>query len=186
MNRFELLPDEKIVIETPKHWRNYILPTIAAAACIAAVWLRIKDPWSSLVNKFLPGTIPQKVVLILSFAEAALLIILLAALCFAMVDTAYTRYYVTNKRIISVTGWFNVRIVEMRIDRVETVSLSQRPGERIFNSGDILCVCPGASIYLDDVFDARRFRQTVMRMVSEDVDALERRKEEERNSQHQV
>lgn len=182
MNRFELLPDEKIVIETPKHWRNYILPALTCALCLAAVWFRLRDPMSNVVNRFYPGTIPQKAVLVLSFAEAGVLLILLAALCFTMVDTAYTRYYVTNKRIISVSGWFSVRIIEMRIDRVETVSLSQRPGERIFNSGDILCVCPGASICLDDVYDARRFRQTVMRMISEDVDALQRRKAEERYS----
>lgn len=170
MNRFEPLPDEKIVLENPKHWKNYILPGLAVAACLAAVWLRLANPDASLLNYVSPGMVSPDIVLILSHGEAIVMLILILALCLSMVDTAYTRYYVTNKRIVSVSGWLNVRILEMRLDKCETVSLSQRISERLFNSGDILCVGAGSTIYLDDVYAARRFRQTIMQMLAKEIE----------------
>lgn len=166
MNRFELLPDEKIIIENPKHWKNYIIPAIAMCASLGGVALRLSRPLVSVVNLVVPGTLPDAVVLAASYAEAIIMVLLLAAVSAALVDLAHTRYYVTDRRIVSISGWLNVRMSDMLLERIETVSLSQKISERIFNSGDILCVSAGASLYLDDVYDARRFRQTVMEMMT--------------------
>lgn len=170
MNRFEQLPGETIVLANPKHWRNYILPTFAVFLCFAAMWLRLSHPEVNILNYVRPETVPGHVVLALSYGEALVLLTLVVALCLSMVETACTRYYVTDKRIVAVSGWLNVRIMEMRIDKCETVSLSQRIGERIFDSGDILCVGAGSTIYLDDVYSARRFRQTIMRIIAKKIE----------------
>lgn len=162
MNRFELLPDEKILLDNPKHWRNYILPVATLCLAFAGLWFRLAHPEKNLVNMLSPGFLPAGVVQVMSYVEAMTMLIIIMAVGLDMVNTAYTRYYVTNKRIIAISGWFRVRVSEMLLDRCESVSLSQKVSERIFNSGDILCVSAGASIYLDDVYDARRFRQTIV------------------------
>jgi len=173
MNRFEPLPGEKIILENPKHWKNYILPGLAMAACLGGIALRLSHPEANVINLLMPGTIPAAAVLVISYGEAIVLMLLLVALGAAMVDLAHTRYYVTNRRIVSTSGWLNVRMSEMLLERVETVALSQKLSERMFNSGDILCVSAGASIYLDDVYDARGFRQRVMEeMTSIDQDKI--------------
>jgi hypothetical protein len=171
MNRFELMEDESIVIVNPKHWRNYIVPATAMLLALAAIAARLRHPGTSIINHLLgEAAIPLETVVVVSYAEAGMLLLLVVALGFAMVETAHTRYYVTTKRIIAESGWLSVRISEMLLDRCETVSMTQRVPERIFNSGDILCVSAGASIYLDDVYDARKFRQTIMKMMVKEED----------------
>ena len=163
MNRFELLPGEKIIIANPKHWKNYIGPVAAAVACLAAAVLKLTQPEFNAINWILGKQyVPEAAATVISRLEAVVLVVTAAAMALAMVSIAFTRYYVTNQRIVAVAGWLNVRTSEMLLDRCETVSLSQRISERLFNSGDLLCISAGASIYLDDVYDARRFRQTVM------------------------
>lgn len=167
MNRFDPLPDEHVIIENPKHWRNYILPVGCIALCLGGMALRLAYPEANLVNWFTKAdVIPEDIVNILSYVEAFVMLITMTVLFISVIDIAYTRYYVTNKRIISSAGWLNVRIADMLLERCETVSLFQRVSERLFNSGDILCASAGTSIYLDDVYDARRFRQTIMRMMT--------------------
>lgn len=163
MNRFEPLEDERVILEMPKHWRNYILPVVAMAAILGAIALRLAFPETSLLNRLAGDPLlPPTAILVASYAEAAVFAVLLVCVAFSVVALAYTRYYVTDKRVVSTSGWINVKVCDMLLERVETVSLSQRAWERVFNSGDILVVSAGASIYLDDVYDARRFRQTVM------------------------
>lgn len=158
---------ETIIIENPKHWKNYILPAVAMAACLAGMALRLAFPDASLVNHTNPGLIPDSLVMGISYIEAVTLAILTFAVGLTMIETAFTRYYITTRRVVAVNGWINVRMSDMLIERVETISLSQRWQERIFDSGDILCVSAGASIYLDDVYEARKFRQTVIEKMSE-------------------
>lgn len=163
MNRFEPLEDEHIILEMPKHWRNYILPVVAMGAILGAIAIRLAFPETSLLNRLArEPLLPTEAVQAISYLEATLFAVLLVCVSVSVVAIAYTRYYVTNKRVVSTSGWINVKVCDMLLERVETVSLSQRAVERIFNSGDLLVVSAGASIYLDDVYDARRFRQTVM------------------------
>ncbi len=167
MQRFELLPDEEIVIENPKHWKNYIMPCVLAFLCFAGAVMRINDTHLSLVNKLArTEVIPTGIVPTVSLIEAITLFLLVISLAVNMIDTAYTRYYVTTKRIISTSGFLNVRMNEMALEKCETVNLTQRFSERVFNSGDILCISAGASIYLDDVYHARDFKQTIMNMIT--------------------
>lgn len=171
MNRFELLPDEQIVIENPKHWKNYILPVLAMWLCLAAIALRLRYMDINILNELTGyAIIPEFAVTALSYIEVLTFLVMVAALAFALADIAYTRYYVTNKRIVATAGFLNVRQNEMMLERCETVFLSQKVSERVFNSGDILCISAGAHIHLDDVYDARRFKQTIMTMITKDED----------------
>lgn len=167
MKRFELLPDEEIIISNPKHWKNYLAPGLCIAACAVAGFLKLDNINYNAVNA-LTGhkVIPQGLVPYVSYLEAIVMALVIIGICIYMIDISYTRYYVTSKRIISSTGFLNVTMSEMMLDKCETVSLSQKLYERFFNSGDILCISAGASIYLDDVYDARKFKQTIVNILS--------------------
>lgn len=167
MNRFELLPDEAVILENPKHWRNYIIPVLAMALCLIVLVIRIRNPYDNMVNSVMekPLISPQHS-LYLCYVELALLGIAQLYIAYVMIETAFTRYYVTNRRIVVTEGFLNVRIAEMLISTCQTVSLSQKFIERLFNSGDILCISAGSNLLLEDVYRARAFRQTIMRMMA--------------------
>lgn len=160
--RINLLEGEKIILENPIHWRNYIAPVAAMIACLIGIALRLSYKEFNLINKIEPGTISKDMIYLFSYGEVIIMAILLLVLSIHLIKLAYTRYYLTNKRVIKITGWVNVLMSDMLLERIETISLSQRFFERIFDSGDLLCVSAGATIYLDDVYDARGFRQTVI------------------------
>ena len=167
MNRFELLKDEEILISTPKHWKNYIIPTLLLAVCGFLLWLRLTRDGillGSLVE-FIPVVIPAELVRMATYAEALALVAGIGFFAFTDLRSYYTQYYVTNKRIIISQGILNVDIAEMALEKCETVNLYQKLYERFFNSGDILCISAGASIYLDDVYDARKFKQTIINQI---------------------
>ncbi len=50
----------------------------------------------------------------------------------------------------------------MLISRCEMVYMNQNVYERMFNTGDILAVSAGANIFLDDVYNALKFKETVL------------------------
>ena len=50
VKRFELMEGESIILQSPKHWRNYIMLTLALSACVVATALRVTHPDISLVN----------------------------------------------------------------------------------------------------------------------------------------
>ncbi len=168
MQRFELLPEEHIIIENPKHWKNYIIPMFLMMVCAVGAILRMEYSDRIFLNEiFNMDILPLKYSNILSWIEAIVFLLVFIGLSASIIDTAYTRYYVTDKRIISSSGFLNVRINEMTLERCETVSMTQRIMERVFDSGDILCISAGASIYLDDVYHARQFKQTIIKMITE-------------------
>lgn len=162
MKRLELLDDEKIILVNPKHWRNYIVPCFILLLCFAAIVVKLKYPTLNIINIISPGLISEANITSLSYLEVSIMVLLIAAVYLSMITTAHTYYYVTNQRIVVVEGWINVRMSDMLLERCETISLSQRFWEGIFNSGDLLCISAGTQLYLDDVYDARHFRQVVI------------------------
>ena len=167
VKRFELMEGESIILQSPKHWRNYIMLTLALIACVVATALRVTHPDISLVNTITGmETIAPGTVRTISYVEAFTALLLLGGIILSIIDVAYTCYYVTDRRIVCTSGWINVRTSEMMISKCETVSMSQDIPERIFSSGDILCTSAGTSMYLDDVYQARQFRQTVLKQIN--------------------
>lgn len=167
MKRFEPLQNEKIILECPKHWKNYIVPVLVVMLCLGGMALRLVYPDKSIVNHFRPETFDQDTVYIFTYLEVIIMALVLLMVSISMVNIAYTRYYVTSHRVISTSGWVTIRTSDMLLERVETVYMSQRFSERLFRSGDIVCVSAGASLYLDDVYSAGRFLQTTLQKMTE-------------------
>ena len=168
MSAFEPLSDEFLVLRMSKHWKNYIAPTFSGILCLALLFLRIQFFEITLIDVLEREVhVPYEVAMCLSWFEFGILNLGLVLVVTRFLDVAYTRYYVTNKRIICCKGWLSVGFSDMLLDKCEYVGLSQTVWERMFGSGDIICVSPGARIYLDDVYHARKFRQTVMELLSQ-------------------
>lgn len=163
MQRFQLLEDEKILIEEPIHWKNYILPFTGIVATVYLMITRLINPDFSITNAVVgEQVISGDVQGLLTKIEALILALFTALLYLRVLQTMYIRYYITTKRIISVSGILTVMFQEMLISRCEMVYLNQSVTERLFESGDILCVSAGATILLDDVYEAVKFKQTIM------------------------
>ena len=61
-------------------------------------------------------------------------------------DTATTEIAVTNRRVIYKTGLVSRRTVEMNMDKVESVDVTQDIFGRIFDYGTVLIRGTGASL----------------------------------------
>lgn len=163
MKRFKPIEGEEILIEEPIHWKNYILPSILLGICTFAMLFRAYFPKESLINALLHGCyIDAEMQKILTGGEILFLAFFALQAFVKMMEVSYVRYYVTSKRIISISGILNIRIQEMLISRCEMVYMNQNVYERMFNTGDILAVSAGANIFLDDVYNALKFKETVL------------------------
>lgn len=168
MKRFEPLPDENVIIQEPKHWKNYIIPTLVAAACTVLLIMRAQRPTLNLIS-LLSGLepVPEDLQRTINFIEAFLLSVLAGLSYLQIIRTAYVRYYVTDKRIITISGIIAVTYQEMLLSHCEMVYLNQNIYERLFRAGDVLCVSAGAKLLLDDVYEAVRFKQTILKLLTE-------------------
>ena len=149
-----------ILIEEPIHWKNYILPFTGIVATVYLMITRLINPDFSITNTVVGEQVISGDVQGLLTKIEALILALFTALLYLKV--LQTMYYITTKRIISVSGILTVMFQEMLISRCEMVYLNQSVTERLFESGDILCVSAGATILLDDVYEAVKFKQTIM------------------------
>lgn len=166
MKRFVPISGEVVVLSSPKHWKNYIVPMLLMLVCLAALLLRLHFWGTTLVDVLRQSMkVPDQFVGLLCIGEVVILGLLMMSLLVKIVNVAYTRYYVTNRRVICSSGWMVVTLSDMMLDKCEYVGLNQRVWERLFNSGDIICISAGARVYMDDVYHARRFRQTVMELL---------------------
>lgn len=166
MKRFELIDGEKIVFEDTTHWKNYIFPLAGMFLSFVVFILRMRFPdvnvFALFTQKVNVNPAAQRC---LSGAEGLILIIFMASMFVRCIQVTYTRYYVTTKRIIAISGILRVYYQEMLLKRCEMVYLNQSFYERLFSSGDILCVSAGSNLYLDDVRRAQMFKQTILTML---------------------
>lgn len=176
MRRFETMIGETVIVSRPKHWKNHILPALSLLTCLAfasARWVfrshTILDLFpgftSTEVGRTLFGYVSGVKEFLVPVEMAVVLLVSLQALV-AIAGIAATRYYVTDRRVVATSGLLNVRVCEILIGRIETVELNESFYERLFGSGDILIVSAGTSIYLDDVYEARRFRMILIEQMT--------------------
>ena len=163
MRRILPLDGETVLIKENIHWREYLFPAAILAVSMILLLLRMKYPSTNLIN-ILTGKNMLKIRLpaILLLTEALFLLGAASAAWVRITKMLYVRYYVTDKRIICMSGIMEVSYQEMLISRCEMVFLHQSPVESFFGSGDILCFSPGARIQLNDVRNAIRFKQTIL------------------------
>ena len=166
--RFQLLEDEEVLIQEPIHWKNYIKPAVVMTMTLFLFLIRITWERYSIINEIAGRQIISDYwVVFISTVEELTFILLFMMMFSKVVTISYTRYYVTNLRIISISGVVNVYYQEMLLSRCEMVYLNQSAYERMYNCGDILCVSAGAQLFLDDVKDAVNFKQTILGILTQ-------------------
>lgn len=166
--RIELLEGERILIDEPIHWKNYLSSLLTMALGVFLILVRLDDKDASVLNWIMhrrvltPGQMRYVVT-----TEIVMLGLLIAGAFVRTVDISYIHYYVTNKRIIATSGVINRQFSEMLLNKCEMIYLNQNAYERMYSCGDILCVTAGSSLFLDDVKDAVAFKQRLMQLLSE-------------------
>ncbi len=166
--RIELLEGERIIIDEPIHWKNYLSSLLTMALGVFLILVRLDNKDASILNWIMhrrvltPGQMRYVVT-----AEIVMLGLLIAGAFVRTVDISYIHYYVTNKRIIATSGVINRQFSEMLLNKCEMIYLNQNAYERMYSCGDILCVTAGSSLFLDDVKDAVAFKQRLMQLLSE-------------------
>ena len=174
MKRFETLENERIIVEQGIHWKNYLAPMALMSICVFSLIFRAYFPEVSLINRALDGTVvPARYQPVLSGAEIALLGALALACVVSMIRTSLVRYYITDKRVVAVSGLLTINTSEMLLERIESVYIKQNIYERLYDCGDVLCVAPGSQVFLDDVADAGAFRNTILNMTRQSKRATE-------------
>ena len=166
------MKDEYIICSQPIHWKNYLLSSILMFVSIILISLRMGFPDKSLVNT-ITGTeiLDDTIVSVTMAVEVFGLCLIIAALYARIIRVITIRYFVTNKRIIKVSGFLTKQKTEMMISRCETVYMKENIYERIFNCGDLLCMAPGSSIILDDVSNVEVFKLHIMELINKNKDA---------------
>ncbi len=166
--RIELLEGERILIDEPIHWKNYLSSLLTMALGVFLILVRLDDKDASVLNWIMHRQIltPEHMRYVV-MAEIAMLALLIAGAFVRTVDISYIHYYVTNKRIIATSGVINRQFSEMLLNKCEMIYLNQNAYERMYSCGDILCVTAGSSLFLDDVKDAVAFTQRLMQLLSE-------------------
>lgn len=163
MRRFVPLEGENIIVQESIHWKNYILPGLLTLVSFVSLVFRSYFMDVSLINRIVgEGVVPPGMQKYLSFIEVLFLGFLTVEGAVALVRISFVRYYITSKRIVSTSGILRRNISEMFLDKCEMIYLNQSIYERLFRTGDILVVSAGAHLFLDDVYDALRFKQVVL------------------------
>lgn len=145
-----LLPDEKVRYATNIHWVIY-LPGLALLVLAALVY------WI--------GAQPVSAFYLWRWISIALLVAAAALLFRAWLRQWTTEIAVTDRRIIFKKGFIRRYTIEMHLDKVESVDVSQSILGRIFNYGDILIRGVGVGIEpLRDIGAPITFRSHVTAM----------------------
>lgn len=167
MKRFKLLPNETILVDAPIHWKNYLSSFLTIALSLFLLLVRIHLWDTSLLNLILKKAyIPNGINTVIEYIETGILALSIVSAFLRMMEISYIHYYITDKRIVSVSGVINRQFQEMILSKCEMVYLNQNAYERMYNCGDILCVSAGASLFLDDVRNAISFKEFLMILLS--------------------
>ena len=161
---------EKTIRSIGIHWKNYIFPVLVLALTEMSILIRYELMDVSLINAYLGGTIGAQPVTpeiqhLLSLMEIILLAALSLKSVFKIIETAYIRYILTDKRIIVKRGVLAKSENEMILSSCWNVQMTQSVYERIFNTGDILLCSAAASFYLDDVRKVKEFKTLIEQQI---------------------
>lgn len=116
--RIELLEGERILIDEPIHWKNYLSSLLTMALGVFLILVRLDDKDASVLNWIMHRQIltPEHMRYVVT-AEIAMLALLIAGAFVRTVDISYIHYYVTNKRIIATSGVINRQFSEMLLNK---------------------------------------------------------------------
>jgi uncharacterized membrane protein YdbT with pleckstrin-like domain len=115
-----LMKDEQVVHQTSLHWLVYSWPIVLG---IFGLFMLLASPPVGFVVLLLAGIIGLGVYITVRNAEFA----------------------VTNKRVIMKTGWLNRRSLELLLTKIESISVEQGLGGKLWGYGTIVISGTGGS-----------------------------------------
>ena len=160
------MENEKVIKSIGIHWKNYIFPSLVVALTELSILVRYQLMDVSVINTYLGKAIGARPVTpevqhLLSLMEIVLLAALLLKAIIKIIETAYIRYTLTDRRIIVKRGVLAKSENEMILSSCWNVQMTQSLYERLFNTGDLLLCSAAASFFLDDVRNVREFKALI-------------------------
>lgn len=124
-----LSPGEQVESEFRPHWKMLITPV---ALLLLAVVVAVTFAVMADVEGTLGWVIPLLAVLLgIGFGVKS------------WVDWLFTKYIITNERLVIREGLIARRGKEIPLERIDNVAFSQTVGERLLNSGDLIVESAG-------------------------------------------
>src|SRR5580698_4097731 len=163
-----LVEGETLIFETRHHWFILLGPLLlslflgGAGVALQMGALEPKSSMSSAVDN-LNSTMGTQGMLILG---GALLLVALIILVYGMAKRNATEMGVTNRRVLIKTGLTSQRTLDMMLSKVESISVSQTLGGRMFGYGSVMVRGTGGtpeSFVM--IAHPQEFRQSVQKQV---------------------
>ncbi|HEX5460458.1 MAG TPA: PH domain-containing protein [Steroidobacteraceae bacterium] len=133
-----LVPGETVVYHTRLHWtvmlRHFLLGLLLLAGSGALLSYLFNHPGLSNTNEHLTEG-----------GAAALLVCGIAAIIAGMVRRNATEMAVTNRRVMVKQGLVNRKTIEMLLNKVETIEVSEPMAGRMLGYGSITIVGTGGT-----------------------------------------
>ncbi|HDH03813.1 MAG TPA: PH domain-containing protein [Actinobacteria bacterium] len=124
-----LSPGERVLTEFRPHWKLLIAPV---ALLLLSIVVAIAFASVTEISGIVGVAVPVGVVLLgLGFGAKS------------WVDWFFTKYIITNERLVIREGLIARRGKEIPLERIDNVSFSQTVGERILRSGDLIVESAG-------------------------------------------
>ena len=121
-----LLPNEAVTYRTTLHWKVYVWPvTFSALVCVPLMVLALRSEHKPLAA-----------------APAFVIVVLLVT---AFVKRSSAEYAVTNKRVIAKVGVMQTRSVELMLNKVEGITVTQGLMGKVFGYGEIVITGSGGT-----------------------------------------
>lgn len=125
-----LLPGEKVIFKTNRHWLDLAVPLFSITTVCAS--------YITLMPLFFPEDISILRELTLAFIASCLFLMIVVFLNWYCI-----RYYLTNKRLIEERGIIGKKTMSIWLRRVQNVTSSFGVLGRIFGFGDIFIESAG-------------------------------------------
>lgn len=151
-DKIKLHPGEKLIHSASIHWSKYLFPVFALfAITMAVIDIAIMADFSRTADVTVFG---------------ALVFIDLAAVS-RLVQICTTRYAVTNRRVIRITGGFSPKTDEISIRQCNGAIITQTRRQKLLAYGDIEIKADGhEGMTLRNVQNPIRFRLRLMEQMS--------------------
>lgn len=159
-----LLKDEKLVFASRPHWIVFA-PSVIALVIALLAWIYTPQYFGSypVWRGFSMAALFSGAI-----AIAAVIMFLKSLLFFTT-----SEYAVTDRRVVMKMGWLNRDAIEIFLQRIEAINVSQTLLGRILNYGTIIVIgTGGTSDYYPSVPNPLDFHRKVQRQMGELFDKM--------------
>jgi uncharacterized membrane protein YdbT with pleckstrin-like domain len=134
-----LVPDETVVYQTRLHW------IVMLGHLLIGCLLLILPGVVVLYYAFRQASIEPATLQIMKVGGAALIVAGVIVIIVGMVRRNATEMAVTNRRVVIKTGLANRKTIEMLLNKVETIEVSETVAGRMFGYGTIVVIGTGGT-----------------------------------------